>query len=55
MKEPIDMITHRLSAIRSADQIILIQHPGSTVNGRHEELLERSELYNYIVKQQALT
>lgn len=40
--------THRLSAIRNADQILVLQHGRVLSAGLHEELMEMSELYHQL-------
>ncbi|GAB1421252.1 ABC transporter ATP-binding protein [Anaerolineales bacterium] len=42
------LITHRLSQIRWADQILVIDDGQIVALGNHQELLEKSELYNRI-------
>ncbi len=42
------MITHRLSQIRWADKVLLIRKGVLVDQGTHEELLERSHLYQRI-------
>jgi ATP-binding cassette subfamily B protein len=42
------LITHRLSQIRRADRILILERGRLVDQGRHEELLERSEHYRRI-------
>lgn len=42
------IITHRLSQIRWADQILVLRHGQVAARGTHEELLETSEAYQRI-------
>lgn len=42
------LITHRLSQIRRADRVILIRQGQIVANGKHEQLLATSELYQRI-------
>ena len=39
------VIAHRLSTVRDADCIVVLEGGRIVAKGRHEELLERSELY----------
>jgi ATP-binding cassette subfamily B (MDR/TAP) protein 1 len=46
------VIAHRLSTVMNADKIIVLKN-GSVVNqGKHRELLDSCEVYNYLVKNQ---
>lgn len=40
------VVAHRLSTIRNADEIIVINNSGIVERGNHEELLERNGLYS---------
>ncbi len=42
-------IAHRLSTVRDADQIVVLDHGRVAERGRHEELLERGGLYAALV------
>jgi ATP-binding cassette, subfamily B, bacterial len=42
-------IAHRLSTVRDADQIVVIDHGRIVERGRHDELLERGGLYAALV------
>jgi ATP-binding cassette subfamily B protein len=42
-------IAHRLSTVRDADQIVVLDHGRIAERGRHEELLERGGLYAALV------
>ncbi len=44
------VIAHRLSTIALADEIIVLEHGRVGIQGTHEELLERSDLYREIVE-----
>ena len=39
------MIAHRLSTVRDADRILVLDGGHIAAQGRHEELLEQSDLY----------
>ncbi|HHW79461.1 MAG TPA: ABC transporter ATP-binding protein [Acholeplasmataceae bacterium] len=47
-------IAHRISTVRNMDKIILVEEGKIVDVGNHEELLERSELYQDMVRRQAL-
>ncbi len=48
------LIAHRISTVRNLDKIILMDH-GSIVDvGSHEELLQRCQMYQQMVKKQTL-
>ncbi|WP_019242588.1 MULTISPECIES: ABC transporter ATP-binding protein [Bacillus] len=46
------IIAHRLATIRDADRIIVITEDGIAEQGRHEELLERNEIFAGLHKAQ---
>ncbi|TET80260.1 ATP-binding cassette domain-containing protein, partial [candidate division TA06 bacterium] len=46
------VIAHRLSTDHQADQILLLDHGELVDKGTHNELLERSDLYNRLYKMQ---
>ncbi|MCJ7723729.1 MAG: ABC transporter ATP-binding protein/permease [Anaerolineales bacterium] len=45
------LITHRLSQIRWADQIIVLRKGRITASGNHDELMKTSEAYNRIFRE----
>jgi ABC-type multidrug transport system fused ATPase/permease subunit len=47
------VIAHRLSTIALADEIVVLEHGQIAAQGKHEELLQTSELYREIVAQGA--
>lgn len=46
------LIAHRLSSVRQADQIIVLDEGRIVAKGRHEQLTERSKLYRTMLRQQ---
>ncbi len=46
------MIANRLSTIRDADLICVLEQGAVVESGRHEELLKRQGLYAYLQGQQ---
>jgi len=47
------IIAHRLQSVMNADQIIVLEHGGIKVIGRHEELLEKNGLYSGLWREQS--
>jgi len=39
------VIAHRLATVRKADRILVLDHGSIVAEGKHEELIERNELY----------
>ena len=46
------VIAHRLSSVRQADQIIVLDEGRIVARGRHEQLVDQSELYRTMLRQQ---
>ena len=46
------MIAHRLSTVRDADLIVVLEKGRLVERGTHDELMERRGLYFYLVSQQ---
>ena len=46
------IIAHRLSTVREADSIIVIEKGAIVEQGTHDDLLERKGLYYYLCSQQ---
>lgn len=47
------IVSHRLSSLAGADQILVLENGGLEAAGRHEEVLERSPTYRRLWSQQA--
>ena len=47
------MVAHRLSTIRDADQILVVNHGRIVESGTHEELLEQGGLYHQLYETQS--
>jgi ABC-type multidrug transport system, ATPase and permease components len=47
------VVAHRLSTVRSADRILVIQNGCIVEAGRHDELLEHGHLYHRLIESQA--
>merc|ERR1711920_878263 len=46
------IVAHRLSTVKGADQIVLIEHGNLVDKGTHEEMLERCVKYQDLVRRQ---
>jgi ATP-binding cassette subfamily B protein len=46
------VIAHRLSTVRRADRILVLDQGQLVASGRHAELMETSELYRTLAQQQ---
>jgi ATP-binding cassette subfamily B protein len=46
------VIAHRLSTVRDADMIVLLETGRLVERGTHGELMDRRGLYHYLVSQQ---
>jgi ATP-binding cassette subfamily B protein len=45
-------VTHRLGAVRTADQIIVLEHGKIVEAGNFDELMEKKGRFSYIWKEQ---
>jgi ATP-binding cassette subfamily B protein len=45
------IIAHRMSTVRDADRIIVLDQGAVTATGRHRELLQSSPLYRRLVEE----
>ena len=52
-KKTLIIISHRLSAIKNADQIVVLNHGVIEESGNHEALMANNGLYKQLVEQQA--
>ena len=46
------IIAHRLSTVRNADKIVVINHGEIVEMGNHQELMEKRGLYSHLYKMQ---
>ena len=48
------LISHRISTVRDADQIVVLDHGALVERGKHDELIARGGYYAELYKQQLL-
>ena len=53
-KQTIIVVAHRLSTIRDADEILVMQHGEVKERGKHEALLELNGVYKNLVSRQLI-
>ena len=46
------IVAHRLSTVKNADQIVVLEKGAIVENGTHKELVEKKGAYYYLVKDQ---
>lgn len=46
------VIAHRLSTVRNADQIVVIERGTAAEQGTHDQLMEQSGIYRQLVSHQ---
>ncbi len=51
-KQTVVVVAHRLSTIRDADEIIVMQHGEVKERGNHQELLAMNGVYKNLVSRQ---
>jgi len=49
------LVAHRLSTVRDADRIVVVDHGRIVEQGRHEELMARGGVYRGLVEHQVIT
>ena len=47
------LVAHRLSTVRNADRILVLDEGKVVEQGTHQELLEQAGLYHHLVSEQA--
>lgn len=46
------IVAHRLSTVRNADKIFVVQHGKVVEEGRHDDLLEKDGAYAQLIRRQ---
>ena len=49
------IVAHRLSTVRDADRIVVLDHGKVAESGRHGELMARDGIYKRLVEHQVIT
>ncbi len=48
------LVSHRLSAIKACDQLLLLNYDQRIIAGTHEEMIQKSDYYQFLINHQAV-